>query len=66
MVKKWTFHICHPRSGDCAMGGIRFNIGMPWCFIMIGLFGGQMVVDRNGKAKWLIIDRDWPRKRDLG
>lgn len=63
-MRKWSFHVCHPRSGDCAMDGIRFNLATPWCFVTVGLFGGQVQKDGTEEWTWLDIDRDWPRRRD--
>lgn len=41
-MRAFSIHLCHPRSGDCAMRGLRVNLLTPWVFVIVGLFGGQV------------------------
>lgn len=65
MGDKFGLHVCHPRSGDCAMRGLRFNLRSPGHFTYIGLFGGAVQRRRPDGTyadewAWLSIE---PRER---
>lgn len=62
MSKTFGIHICHPRSGDCSMRGLRLNVRTPWAFVIVGIFGGQVQRRRRDGTygddwTWLAIER---------
>jgi len=65
-MNKFSLHLCHPWSGDCAMRAMRINLATPWAFVSVGLFGGEVQrrrPDGTYADEWtrFSIDRDWRR-----
>lgn len=64
-VRRLSIHACSPWSGDCAMNGIRLNIGLgPWFIIVALTPEGRVYRGRWPNGKWVWFSKEKRNDRE--